>query len=412
MRMSSHQVSRAPRLICCLNLLLSVWLLQGLSAQALEEAQQDQNVAEENEAEGENRVANPETTPHPNSGTTPNGSPPSSPGDTVAPTEQPSTATAVTCLNQYSEDLTRHGDALTTAAEIANCNDDEVLCVGLDGRVFQNDTLPTLNPNDRLIVKLIGRESCQGLFQIDASQAVSSDSLFPGSNRGNGQGEQGGNDDIRVIHQLDVQVQDNATVVSIHTQQMVGNARTGRSWQEVRRLRLPVNQGNYYLDVALLVAFTIDGQRHLSTTTIPGTEDRTITEADDWLVSGAIVLNVYLFGRPRSRIVPMQWGQGWGWAQMVGLQFGLDLDLSDITDQFYMGLVIEPIRGISLSGGLAVLKMNQLQDGYEHGFLLQPGANVPTQTGYEVRGYFGITISANILETARRIGASIRSAVQ
>lgn len=183
-------------------------------------------------------------------------------------------------------------------------------------------------------------------------------------------------------------------------------AATGAERPSDSQLTIPVNHGYSYYSVALLVAATFKGDRHVL---------RDLETTSDHAIDPGLALNIFPFGRERGRIGYIR-SCGPGplrlrrcLADMIGFQLATDLDLRDPTDKLYAGLVFEPVAGLALSGGVSLRKVAVVP---------APGALPATEamTGaaladlrYVLRGYVAVTMTFDLLDTISSMGTKIRN---
>jgi hypothetical protein len=164
---------------------------------------------------------------------------------------------------------------------------------------------------------------------------------------------------------------------------------------------LVIDNGRYYVEPALLVPFVYRGSRTVDLTpTVSGTELR-VGVAEDWHVTGAAMINVFPLGRQKGQISSFRncryksCVDNW-----LGAQLGAGLD--PIFRDWYMGVVFEPVSGLTVGFGASLLKGEFLIPGRAVGMLL-PSAGVPVKySDYMVRAYFGLSLTLDILETLDR----------
>ncbi|WP_146157766.1 hypothetical protein [Enhygromyxa salina] len=89
-------------------------------------------------------------------------------------------------------------------------------------------------------------------------------------------------------------------------------------------------------------------------------------------------------------------------ANSLGLQLGVGLDLSKFGDEFYSGLFFEPVTGLNLGVGMAIIKGDQLNPGYAVGQVVDPTQLGPyASERYMIRPYVGISVSFDIIRNIR-----------
>ena len=166
---------------------------------------------------------------------------------------------------------------------------------------------------------------------------------------------------------------------------------------------IPVYHGYSFYSVALIVAATFKGDRHVL---------RDLDTTADHAVDPGLALNIFPFGRERGRIgylLTCKAGRiGRCLADMVGFQLATDLDLRDPTDKLYIGLVFEPVAGLGLAGGVSLRKVAVVPSpGALPATEVMTGA-APTDTRYVVRGYIAVTMTFDLLDTISSMGTKIR----
>lgn len=168
---------------------------------------------------------------------------------------------------------------------------------------------------------------------------------------------------------------------------------------------VPVNLGYSYFSVALLVAATYKADRHVL---------RDLDTTSDHAVGPGLALNIFPGGRQRGVIGYLRRCGLGSWAHArrclannVGFQIATDLDLTDPTDKLYLGLVFEPVAGLALVGGVSLRKVDVVPPA---GALpaVEAMGNSPSETRYVTRGYVGVTITLDLLDTISSVGGSIK----
>lgn len=183
----------------------------------------------------------------------------------------------------------------------------------------------------------------------------------------------------------------------------------------VARHRAWIDHGYYFVSVGLLFPFVPDGKQEVAARMI-GTERYLALERDLHVTAG-LAVNVFPGGRRRGELSP--------WsnlrcdtsmvdqsdckkrrhrrhaAELLGLQFGTDLDVRDPLDQFYIGVVLEPVTGVTLSGGAAVLEMDELGIGLSPGQLVASDANLIARQRYYVKPYFAFGLGLDLVAAIR-----------
>jgi hypothetical protein len=165
-----------------------------------------------------------------------------------------------------------------------------------------------------------------------------------------------------------------------------------------------VDLGYSYYSVALLVASTFKGERRVL---------RNLDTIADHAVDPGLALNVFPFGRQRGvigylrkcHVVSTQRCL----SNMFGFQLGTDLDLTSPTDKLYTGLVFEPVAGLALVSGVSLRKVQVVPAAGALPAVEAMDGSIPGDSRYVARGYVGITITLDLLDTISRIGSDIRN---
>jgi len=275
----------------------------------------------------------------------------------------------------------------------ADCADRDTYCVGPDGFPLpMEETDPALVAGSKLKVKLFGPASCAELLGVAVDRQQSRVRLFrspdPG---GDGQKKASSEGAIQLLA---------TTVVATDAQTDSVTVRVYRTdvTHGIDGITLEVRHERYFLDVGLLVAFAY-GYQQVSPARLPGLRDEFIRETDTIRPAAAITVNYFPFGQlsePRFTGV-----------HGLGVQAGIGGDLDPIDDEFYMGLIYEPVPGAGVSAGVALLQMQKLQPDYPSGVLIDPG-DVPRDTFLGARPYVGVSLNTEVFETVMKAGAKAR----
>jgi hypothetical protein len=95
-------------------------------------------------------------------------------------------------------------------------------------------------------------------------------------------------------------------------------------------------------------------------------------------------------------------------ANNLGFQLATDLDLTAPTDKLYAGLVFEPVAGLAVVGGVSLRKVNVVPSAGELPALEATDGSAPTNTRRILRGYVGITITLDLLNTISATSADLK----
>jgi hypothetical protein len=278
-----------------------------------------------------------------------------------------------------------------------------VLCLDYRGNLTTGERTPkALFPGDRLIVRSIGTigpnceddqlKKAQAAVALEVTSEVSHDTQFAASTPKASTKEAGCHTyDILREATFDVPTTAGLAEVIVH----FSWKQSTKTIENTERLyHVPVEHGHYFFEVGVMVPFVLHGSRRVVAVPDPGTGEQVVAIQTDTHVTAAIMLNVFpLGGRANDRLYT-------GWApRNWGVQFGVDLDFSDLTDQFYVGLLVEPVTGVSLNAGVAVLRGQFLPDGSQPGMLAPVGQPISTVNKYMARAYFGVTFTFDVVRT-------------
>lgn len=174
-----------------------------------------------------------------------------------------------------------------------------------------------------------------------------------------------------------------------------------------------INHGFYYVDVGLFVAFVPGGKQNISARNLG--DERYLATTRDLHVTAGLAINVFPGGRRRGELTAFsnlgcdesgqvdckKYRRRRRAADLLGLQVGVDLDIRDPLDQFYLGLVFEPVTGVTFSVGAAVLKVDQLGVALSEGQLVASDADLKPRSVYEIRPCFSVGLSFDLFQAVR-----------
>ncbi|CAN0563209.1 unnamed protein product, partial [Laminaria digitata] len=175
--------------------------------------------------------------------------------------------------------------------------------------------------------------------------------------------------------------------------------------------KLFIDAGKYYFDVAVTVAFVPPGQglTTIGQRNLPGTNTKAVRVEDGWRQKVGLGLNIYPFGRRRNHISSFYDCKCLRCiGDMIGIQVATDPDLTKLDrDSILLGLLIEPVSGFALTGGVGWFQTTQLAEPWRDGALLGSDETPATRTKRVAAGYFGVSVSTEIFEAARSIAKGI-----
>lgn len=273
----------------------------------------------------------------------------------------------------------------------ADCEQRSVLCVDASGYPLPTERSdPSLKSGETLTVKLFGPKSCQEVLTVSTNLHQSDVTLFKATPANKG---------IERVAAVEIEQLAKATVTTdVMTDSVTIFVSRLDSELTLEGITLTVTPPRYYLDVGLLAAFTPQYQR-VSTQRSPGSEEQFIRETNTVRAAAAITVNFFPWGQYSAPRFSGYHG--------LAIQAGIGGDLDRIDDEFYTGILWEPIPGAGVSAGLALLEMQRLQDHYPSGTLVKPG-DVPSDTFLGPRFYFGISLNTQVFQTVLSLGAKAR----
>ena len=113
------------------------------------------------------------------------------------------------------------------------------------------------------------------------------------------------------------------------------------------------------------------------------------------------------FGRARGQVSSFrQCRERTCYANWLGAQVGTSFDRP--AEDWYFGLVIEPVSGLAVGLGAALRKGEFLAPGLAEGMLLPSRNAFGTRTEYMARPYLGLTITTDVFHTIDRGALSLR----
>ncbi|WP_437302629.1 hypothetical protein [Sorangium sp. So ce388] len=284
---------------------------------------------------------------------------------------------------------------LSPGAFCIDAQSGEPFCEGLSGATY--DPPDSLRPGARIAVRVIGKEAEDaGKVKLALNFATSPEFLF--NQAADQEALRRGLGALTVVEQQIVQVPDDSTIAFLR----IVFARTDGQLRDPVEYQILVDHGQYYLEAGVLLPIVVDGSRRVVTTPIPSTGgERMYSIAENWSVNPSIVLNVFPGGRRRGFVSSYQgcfWCAGF-WGDFLGLQAGVDLDLGKPFDRIFMGVVLQPVAGLSINSGLALVEQEFLPPGYAVGMPVTSGETLTPQPRYMPRFYFGATLTLDIVNT-------------
>jgi hypothetical protein len=163
-----------------------------------------------------------------------------------------------------------------------------------------------------------------------------------------------------------------------------------------------IDSGRYHLEASVVVPFVYRGRRVATLTPTPtGTELYQVGLNQDWHVTAALMIDVFPFGRQKGQVSSFQHCRSSSCAEnWLGVQVGTGF--SSIFQEWYMGLLFEPVSGLGVGAGAAFLKGDFLGPGLAEGMLLDSPSKFSVNSDYMIRPYFGVAITSDIFQTLDR----------
>ncbi|MEQ8273520.1 MAG: hypothetical protein RMA76_23420 [Deltaproteobacteria bacterium] len=277
----------------------------------------------------------------------------------------------------------------------AGCSDSWTICITTNARPIHGERIPELNVDDRIVVKLFGDQTSDG-FALTVNQRTSKDSLFKAEALSSAKTDLYKLQDEKALtvgsttDYIDVEVYENGDS---------GAKKTGQ-------VTLQVNHGRYYFSFNLLLPFVYRGQTTVQTIPLEGSDDRLLEEDEDWRIIPAFGVTLYS-GRRKRRLSAFD--GGFDARDMFGLQIGTSFDLRNPGDEVYFGGVIEPVTGISLGAGVALVNIVRLPPSLTNRTLARNGVPLETDTDRLPRFYFALGFSQDVVDAITTAATRLRS---
>ena len=174
-----------------------------------------------------------------------------------------------------------------------------------------------------------------------------------------------------------------------------------------RHYEIFVDHGRYPLEASVLVPFVFRGRRSVVLTETSDGAGQRISIDQDWHITAALMVQYFPLGRQRGIVSSFEGCRTRSCVEnWLGVQVGLGI--GDLFREWYFGFVLEPVSGLAIGLGGAVLQGQFLAAGMAEGMILPSPTSPRVDTDYMVRPYFGVTLTTDILETADRATLSMR----
>lgn len=352
-------------------------------------------------------------------------------------------------------------------SEQHGCKNAETLCLRGDGALMSGDVLPrNIAQGTSVTVKVIGCKAVfkKVKFEIGLESLGSGDQLFRTGGSGRAplveeSDECGEEANYVVLDSATMTVPGSVAKIAISFKRVDVDGNEYTHSYEAKVIR-----GLYFLDVSFAAPFVIGGDRKITAVNDPSVALRRLELEQDLLIKPAVMLNVFPGGRrlgaltsfaadrncrsdavalPESPTITSttttitksgdttttstttattpaasvaatppandaikkcrSHNVARGFANSLGLQFGLGLDTDSFGKQFYMGGMFEPVVGLNLGFGLALIRGEYYRDGFTDGQLIgaDVGADEWRREKMMARPYFSISFSLDIIRNVR-----------
>jgi hypothetical protein len=162
-----------------------------------------------------------------------------------------------------------------------------------------------------------------------------------------------------------------------------------------------IDSGQYHLEASVLVPFVYRGRRRATLTPTPGGGAYEVGLDQDWHVTAAVMIDLFPFGRQKGQVSSFVHCRSGSCAEnWLGIQFGTGL--SSIFQEWYLGILFEPVSGLGIGAGASLLKGDFLGPGLAEGMLLPSPAQFSAKSDYMFRPYFGIAVTSDVFQTLDR----------
>lgn len=150
-------------------------------------------------------------------------------------------------------------------------------------------------------------------------------------------------------------------------------------------LSVKVDHGVYHKEVGVLFAGVYDGNRNFMSTGHSCPDNCSVA------FQPMLVGTLFPAGRPNAKDEVFS-RQG----MVPGIQGGVNLDLTKISKAVSLGLVIEPVTGIAISGGVMLFAQP----------IAPPAADGSQQTREKLLPYFGVSFTTDLYNSIKGAGGS------
>jgi hypothetical protein len=283
--------------------------------------------------------------------------------------------------------------ALKKLFDDSNCSDPLVFCLDDSGQPLLGDEPPPpLDIGTHIQVLVIGQSGGSAVYAVTGTTVKSNEVLFVPRAAGNAAAPKQA--EFVVLAKWDTDITEGRKLIVTFKKSDTGKP------DLLKTYALDIAGTRYFLEIGLGLPFVYRGQRTLVANPVPGTGERTLGVQEDWSKEIALMLNFFPFGGRRKDVVWFASDEHPA-ASLIGFQLGHSLDLKDPLDRWYAGVVLEPIAGLSLNGGITLLTGEFVRGNQRVGMLLEPGDEPNPVREAMLRPYIGATLSLDIVDSIK-----------
>lgn len=276
------------------------------------------------------------------------------------------------------------------------CNEKGFACVHACTGYVKAPHNAAYQPDDRVTIRVVGPEGCKGKIgdiSVRADKGASVvDLLRNADERSDGMFAE-----VTVAMPAEQSVR--------YVQVTLTNRKDQTSWMDAA-IPLAMNKGHYILDFGFGVAVILDGDRKVIATPYRSDlTDRRLAVTTSDATSFAFFISMYPFGHERDTYGVFE---GVKLRNFVGLQVGTALDTRKMLRTGYAGAFLEPVTGLTLGGGVAILDGEYLKPGNTAGTPLpETGSETDLKMNrLMLRPYVSVVLNLESLSLVRRAYAA------
>lgn len=268
------------------------------------------------------------------------------------------------------------------------CSTQDTLCIDLAGRDPLCGGVDMIAAGSSLTVRVITRHDCTGTIGLAVGTIARTDRLVAAPLSAEAQAPK-----YKVAQESVFQVPTDENVAALQV-------RVTFDSEPVFAQNVVVDHGRYYVRAGVLFTIVPNGVREVHQQPQPSGETTLGIEREAH-AGVALALNIYPFGRQAGEISPFRHNANWqAFRQTIGVQVGVGLDFTEVDDELYAGVLFEPITGVALSTGLALVENQYLPPGFPPSASVSPGRSPPPAREVKtLRPYLGLSVTTGLLTT-------------